>query len=62
MFNGLIEDVEEVSAAHRSGGLRLGDQKEGVARALDAGFAPERLPQGLKELRTRVVEALGGRA
>ncbi len=35
---------------------------EGVARELDAGFAPERLPPGLKELRSRVVEALGGRA
>lgn len=35
---------------------------EGLAREIDAGFAPEKLPESLKGLRARILEALPARA
>lgn len=34
---------------------------EGVAREIDAGFSPEKLPGALRELRAELAKALGGR-
>ena len=34
-------------------------QLEGVAREIDAGFAPEQMPAGLVELRVQIIEVLG---
>jgi MoxR-like ATPase len=46
---------EEDRAARESWRLRL----EGVAREIDAGFAPENLPANLKEIRGEIIRALG---
>jgi MoxR-like ATPase len=53
-----------LARAHRlasAAGKLLDEKPEGVAREMDAGFPPEQLPEALKALRQRIVEATARR-